>query len=118
MAHWHDFNPWASELVYLPSLEEAAQCIAGGEITDLGSGVKYLYDIPYIVERWQEQSVLYGTPGKLDAYLLRDGPRSQRKREMHLGVRWGKEPEEYFSPYIRHQALALELYFKYGGSRE
>lgn len=22
MAHWHDFNPWASKLVYLPSLEE------------------------------------------------------------------------------------------------
>jgi hypothetical protein len=110
MAHWHDFNPWAAELIYLPSLEEAQSvCVPDGQI-----------------ERWLHTSKLYGTPGKLDAYLLRDGPLSRHTREMHLGVRYGPEGSQYFSPYVpgggemyeNMQAKALELYFKYGGPRE
>jgi hypothetical protein len=116
MAHWHDFNPWAAELVYLPSLEEAALCCEGGMISVDDKSVPY--DVQFIVTHWLHQSVLCETAGKLDAYLLRDGPLSKGERYMHLGVRWGKEPEEYFSPHVCHQEYALMLYLKYGGPHE
>lgn len=117
MAHWHDYNPWATELVYLPSLEEAAACAAGGTI-GLGDGTSLPYDTEYLVKHWLHTSAIRGTAGKLDAYLLRDGPLSRGRREMHLGIRFGKEPEEYHSPMVQNQALALELYHKYGGVRD
>lgn len=97
MAHWHDFNPWAHDLVYLASLEEAEA------LSDRDA------------EHWLRQSQISGTPGKLDAYLLRDGPLSRGPREFNLGIRWGKEPEEYFSPWIKDTDLAMQLWLKYGG---
>lgn len=104
MAHWHDFNPWAADLIYLPSLEEAAALTNGPS--------------DKMIEWWLKESKLHGTLGKLDPYLLRDGPLSRGPREMHLGIRWGKEPWEYFSPHVEHQERALELFLKYGGPIE
>jgi hypothetical protein len=116
MAHWHDFNPWSKELIYLPSLEEAAECcLVGGETLQEANGQVVPYTAERLIDHWLHTSQIYGTPGKLDAYLLRDGPLSRGPREMHCGVRWGAQPEQYFSPWVKNQARALELFRKYGG---
>jgi hypothetical protein len=101
MAHWHDFNPWATEVVYIPSLEEIAACLERPEQQ---------------IQRWKEQAVRYnGDERLLDAYILRDGIRA-RVRECHVGIRWGKSPEQYFSPYVADQSIALLLWKKFGAS--
>ena len=90
MAHWHDFNPWADTIVYIPSLEELAECVTGRSVKEC-------------VDRWIAQSKLYGTPGKLDAYIL-----PQPSGFHDIGVRWGERPEYYFSPgAIKDKTQAL-----------
>ena len=120
MAHWHDFNPWAHELVYLPTLEEAARvCTREGDTIRLTDGNVVPHDVAFKVKHWLDQSIRYDTPGKLDAYLLCDGPLSIRwagPREFHCGVRWGREREQYFSPMVQDEALAKALFLKYGGT--
>lgn len=91
MAHWHDFNPWANTLVYLPDLEELSHCL------DPDSPQRQL-------ERWLRER----PDGKLDAYIL---PQPNGKHS--CGIRWGTLGEEYYSPYIDSYIAEL-LLSKYG----
>lgn len=88
MAHWHDFNPWAAELCYIPSLEEAAALVyeKSDRIADL-------------VSHWKQSG-----GNKLDAYIL-----SQPSGWRALGIRFGKEPEQYFSYDCDKERAAILL---------
>jgi hypothetical protein len=85
MAHWHDFNPWADVLVYLPDIDEAAACIRP---TD-----------PHTVkQRWLRCGK------KLDIYIL-----PQPSGWHDFGVRFGPKPEQYLSPHIDRYIANLLL---------
>lgn len=104
MAHWHDFNPWASTIVYIPSLEELAECVAGGTVSTQ-SGIKP-YTVEYVVASWRRAGK------KLDAYIL---PQPEGKHS--IGVRYGAEGSQYLSPYNANNEKAIELLRKYGGQK-
>lgn len=87
MAHWHDFNPWADRIVYLPDLEELSALLNPLEPT------RYL-------ERWMKEH----PDGKLDAYIL-----PQPSKFHSCGVRWGREGHEYYSPGLNRYAAELLL---------
>lgn len=89
MAHWHDFNPWADKIVYVPSLEELAQCCST--------------DIERTVERWRTNG------SRLDAYIL-PNPSSWHS----IGVRYGPKGPDYLSPYNRFNETTKSLLLKYG----
>lgn len=82
MAHWHDFNPWAANLVYLPSILEA-----------LGEAA--------------ENRIFADYGQQVDLYLLRspEGAHS-------CGIRYGRELHEYLSPAINaaHAETLLRKY--------
>lgn len=86
MAHWHDFNPWATHLIYVPSIAEAK-------------------DAQY------ENYVFHYYGVAVDAYIL-----AQPSGQHSLGIRYGKEPEDYLSPPIA-QDKAEQLIKKYGSKR-
>ena len=89
MAHWHDYNPWANTVVYLPDIDELSACL------DPLNPTKHK-------DRWLERG------NKLDAYLL-----PQPSGYHDIGIRYGKEGSEYYSPYC-HPAMARLLLLKYG----
>jgi hypothetical protein len=94
--HWHRYNPWRDDLVYIP-VERLAECVVGGTING-----KTPEDL---VKRWHQNG-----RDKLDAYIL-----PQPSGEHDLGVRYGKEPEEYYSPpnhNIERTEYLLALYRK------
>ncbi len=80
MAHWHDFNPWSCKAIYLPDLEELVHCLY-----PQGRHPVSPFDI---LAQWQSHK-------KLDAYLL-----PQSEGQFLCGLRYGKEPHEYYSPLI------------------
>lgn len=86
MAHWHDFNPWADRLIYLPDMQELSACVDPFKPEDFYSRV------------FREHGY------KVDAYIL---PKS-----LEVGVRYGKEGSEYYSPYV-NQWIAKLLVSKY-----
>lgn len=97
MAHWHDFNPWATELVYVPDFDEFLDAVFDGE-----ESVKDSY-----------RQNLAGK--KFDCYLLYDGPLTHGfSRELHAGIRYGADGPEYYSPYIRNKEVVMNLLRKYG----
>lgn len=100
MAHWHDHNPWADRLIYVPDLEELAACVAGGSV-DTIHGVKP-YTVEYVVNGWRQ----YGK--RLDAYIL-----PQPDGRHSIGIRYGANGEEYLSPYCANLELANKLIEKY-----
>lgn len=85
MAHWHDHNPWADRLVYLPDIDELSACLDPYNPTRHAKG-------------WRKQHK------KLDAYILR-----QPNGEHSCGVRFGKRGESYYSPHINPYIAALLL---------
>jgi hypothetical protein len=87
MAHWHDFNPWASRLVYVPSLEELAECVIDGQAN---------------LRRWK------AIGPKLDAYIL-----PQLDDHHSIGIRYGREGHEYLSPHNAHPTKTQALLDKY-----
>lgn len=87
MAHWHDFNPWAAKLVYMPDLGELSHCVVTGRRL-------------VMLSHWRS----YGP--KLDAYLLKD------PIGYHIGLRYGPEGSKYLSPLADQQATA-KLWKKY-----
>lgn len=90
MAHWHDFNPWAAELIYIPNEYDAAWMIQHSVIPSEE------------IEAWYKRSP------KIDIYMLYDGPLTQGfTREHHLGIRYGKEEREYIPPYIDQRRARL-----------
>lgn len=91
MAHWHDHNPWATKIIYLPDLDELSACLDPYRPTD------------------QRDSWLHSHPdGKLDAYIL-----PQLGGIHSCGVRWGIRGDEYYSPHINPYVAEL-LISKYG----
>ena len=94
MAHWHDYNPWARSVLYLPDLNELSACL--NPIHPNDSFCRWERDHPN---------------GRLDAYLLKDGPNAT-VREIHCGIRFGAAAHEYYSPPI-NQFVANLLHNKY-----
>ena len=91
MAHWHSYNPWAARLIYVPSLEELAECVI------------YSRSPADTVRHWQEAGP------KLDAYILPNG-----EGPLHcIGIRYGEAPGDYISPYAANQEKVTELIKKY-----
>jgi len=101
MAHWHNENPWKDHVVYV-TLEELAECIAGGTITFFPSRQTAPLDVEYCLNRWHERG------DKLDAYIL-PSPSGFHS----VGVRYGPAGEDYFSPYARNQEKVIGLLQKY-----
>lgn len=91
MAHWHDFNPWADNVIYLPDLAELSACLNPDQPLSQ-------------LERWERER----DARLLDAYIL-----PQPDGQHSCGIRWGKEGEEYYSPYIDPYIASL-LISKYG----
>jgi hypothetical protein len=86
--HWHDVNPWRDQITYVP-IERLAECAAGGTIA-LGIGGEVVpFDVPFILEHWASCG-----RDKLDAYIL-----PQPHGRHSIGVRYGAEGSEYFSPH-------------------
>jgi hypothetical protein len=84
MRYWHDVNPWADRLVYVP-LQDLAEAISGGEVTIPGAG---------IVERTPQYLLAsWGQSGhKLDGYIVRNA------NGVHsVGVRYGAEGQDYLA---------------------
>lgn len=94
MAHWHDFNPWAGTLTYVPDLDELADCLMYPESRENA------------IAEWLQ----YGT--KVDAYVLPPSPRSGLCESG--GVRFGREGRDYFSSYFDSRKLTA-LWRKYAG---
>lgn len=92
MPHWHKYNPWKNDIVYI-SLEEAAECCEGGLIS-LGvhnDNVTVQRDKWFLFQQWK----LVGD--KLDAYIL-----PQPSGDHCIGIRYGKKDYQYLSPGIQN----------------
>jgi hypothetical protein len=95
--HWHQHNPWNDQIVYVP-IERLAECCAGGTILDVG-GVVRPYDVAWLLAHWASCG-----RDKLDAYIL------PQPNGLHsLGVRWGAEGSEYFSPHNANPGMTRKL---------
>ena len=79
MAHWHDYNPWANKLIYVPSIAE-------------------------VIGKKAEARILKQYGERVDAYIL---PQPEGIPPS-FGVRYGKEGHEYLSPYVWHLQKHLE----------
>jgi hypothetical protein len=99
--HWHDQNPWRDKIVYVP-IERLAECVAGGTILDV-DGVVRPYNVAWLLAHWAQ-----GGRDKLDAYIL-----PQPSGDHSLGVRYGAEGSEYYSPYNRNREKTLALLAEY-----
>jgi hypothetical protein len=99
--HWHEHNPWADEIVYVP-IERLAECVAGGTIAVSGGGSEP-YDAARVLQHFRQVG-----RDKLDAYILPqpDGVHS-------LGVRYGAEGSEYYSPHNANPEKTRELLAEY-----
>jgi hypothetical protein len=93
MAHWHDFNPWAAHLIYVPDLEE------------------FIDAVGYSEDKRRELLKYWQSAGKIDCYVLPSLKLAHGHHEM--GIRYGKEGQEYSSPYGNHDKLQ-KLIDKYG----
>ena len=94
--HWHGSNRWADKIVYVP-IERLAECVAGGTITE-PDGRSVPYDVARVLRHFAQ-----GGP-KLDAYIL-----PQPSGDHSLGVRYGSEGSEYFSPHNAHPSITNAL---------
>lgn len=85
---WHDDNPWADSLVYVP-LHELATLIAGGNV-GFADGTTPETSPDLLLGHWSRHG------NALDAYVL---PGSGQ-----AGIRFGSAPEAYLSPHVRDRA--------------
>jgi hypothetical protein len=95
--HWHEHNPWADLVVYVP-IERLAECVAGGTVREVDGSV-VAYDVARVLKHFRQ-----GERSKLDAYIL-----PQPSGSHSLGVRYGAEGSQYYSPYNAHPELAQAL---------
>jgi hypothetical protein len=98
--HWHEQNPWRDQIVYVP-IERLAECVAGGDIFD--HGVVKQYDVAWLLAHWR-----HGGRDRLDAYIL-----PQPGGQHSLGVRWGGDGPEYYSPHNAHPEKTAALLAEY-----
>lgn len=94
LAHWHDSNPWADSVCYIPVELAAALC-------------EYSWGADETLAHWRQ----YGE--KLDAYIL-----PQPSGRHCLGVRYGAEGPEYISPHGNEARMALALIAWRAGFRQ
>ncbi len=91
MAHWHDYNPWADMLVYLPDLDELSACLDPAD--------------PLRQKNiWMHGQKLRGRGERLDAYIL-----PQPSGWHSCGIRYGADGSEYYSPHINPYIAELLL---------
>lgn len=90
---WHDDNPWADSLVYVP-LHELAALVADGTV-GLADGTSS----EFLLGHWSRHGNV------LDAYVL---PGSGQ-----AGIRFGSAPEAYLSPHVRDRARLDALAERY-----
>ena len=95
--YWHDVNPWADSVVYVP-IERLAECVAGGTIYDSPNDRVVPYDVAWVLKHFAQGG------NRLDAYIL-----PQPSGDHSLGVRYGAEGSEYFSPHNAHPARTQAL---------
>lgn len=95
--HWHAFNPWADKVVYVP-IERLAECVAGGTVFISAENRSVPFDVEYLLNQWRNGRPL------LDAYIL-----PQPEGRHSVGVRWGVEGGDYFSPYNANPELTQML---------
>jgi hypothetical protein len=98
--HWHEYNPWADRVVYVP-IEELADALAGGDIRNVDGDVVPM-DAEYLLEHWNSLG------DHLDAYILPNGQLGHS-----VGIRYGAEGREYGSSHNRNPDLVDELLEKY-----
>ena len=101
--HWHEHNPWRDQITYVP-IERLARCVAGGTILD-ADGVVRPYSVAWLLAHWAQNG-----RSRLDAYIL-----PQPDGRHSLGVRYGAEGSEYFSPHNAHPDLTRELLAEFAG---
>jgi hypothetical protein len=77
MPHFHDYNPWAHKIIYVPSIAEV---------------VGPLYE-DYVFREYGQ---------KVDAYIL-----PQPSGIHCFGIRYGQEENEYLSPYAEPGLLQV-----------
>jgi hypothetical protein len=85
---WHEDNPWADSLVYVP-LQELAALLSGGTAGQ-EEGASAEASPEFHLAHWSRHG------NALDAYLL---PGSGQ-----AGIRLGSAPEAYLSPHVRDRA--------------
>jgi hypothetical protein len=90
MGLWHEYNPWKDQVVYIPLNVAAVLHDAIGEPIATSDGVQ-IVTADFLIAGWQQ----YGSI--VDAYLLPE------KDYISLGVRFGQNPEDYFSPPCNQQ---------------
>jgi hypothetical protein len=100
VTHWHPFNPWAEYAVYVPA-EELAEAIAGGTVRIGLNGPTVDNDAAFILERWRRHPAI-------DAYIL-----PQPEGRHSVGVRYGREGSQYYSPHNQNPEKVEELLQRY-----
>lgn len=98
--YWHQANPWASELVYVP-LVELAHCAAGGTVD--ARGVLKPFDFECVLQHWRQCGRI-----KLDGYIL-----PQPSGDHSIGVRYGAKAEMYYSPHNANPEKTARLLATY-----
>ena len=99
--HWHEQNPWRDQITYVP-LERLAECVAGGTVRIGIDGPVQPYDAAFVLQRWTQ------TSEKLDGYIL-----PQPDGRHSIGVRYGAEGSQYYSPHNAHPEKTRALLAEY-----
>ena len=100
--HWHDQNPWRDQIVYVP-IERLAECVAGGTIRIGMDGPVVPYDVAFVLQHWAGNG-----RDRLDAYIL-----PQPNGRHSIGIRYGAEGSEYFSPHNANPEKTAALLAEY-----
>jgi len=99
----HCENPWADCAVNVP-LHELAEALASDDLCGLIDGSSEVMDAQHYLRHWTQGG------DKLDAYILEP---CGEPPDFSVGVRYGNEGSQYFSPYARNSAKVRVLYEKY-----
>ena len=103
MTHWE--NPWADCAVNVP-LHELAEALASDDLCGMPDGSREVMDAGHYLRFFAQGG------DKLDAYILE--PRSDaHDYDFSVGVRFGNEGNQYYSPYARNSVPIRVLYEKY-----
>jgi hypothetical protein len=104
--HWHEYNPWKDNLMYVKP-EELASCVLLGSTRGDWSPEK-------IVDHWRQDGS--NMRHKIDAYILLPGWNG-RTNYISAGIRYGKEGEEYLSPSFEQTKIRelINNYLRYKG---
>lgn len=90
--YWDKHNPWRDRLIYLPDLKELSACIRPSDP-----------DKQY--RHWLDYHQLM-----VDAYII---PAQEGAYCHSIGIRYGAEGPEYYSPHVNMYISSL-LLLKYG----